>query len=466
MERDPVDYELIIRYLDNSASDRELEQARELLLNSREARAYLTEVAAQTVHMIDRHKAYVELPDYLSKPLVCPLDIKTTKPTAKNAAKAQRKWAKLLTSQGRLLAFASVLLIVASLILSNFGDFRKSSIGVASMPSLQISDYLGEVTVSKDTQDFQSPFRESPRISVGDVVQSNSWLSWAELKLDSGATMTVLVNSRVRIKSLTKDRIEVEIYEGAVRIKAAQDDPFQFLVNSSRLQVATSRSDTLVWDYNFVPALTASFSGTAEVASVDGKQKVRVEADTMASINYGDEEFQIGPHPMIVHRWTSNGMTPLGLGTGIWKDPEQPGMVKLQASPKSYVYPDGKLHQIQEIMTAVWRAPGMVRLKNGSRLIVTGRNTKQSPISFSLRTHSEYGKLLDVFAKTIPVEKLPAPFETWRVEIPVEEMGSTYRPDQNSIGALLFNISVFSPEDIGLEVNSIDLIPPEEPQVE
>ena len=42
MERDPVDYELIIRYLDNSASDRELEQARELLLNSREARAYLT----------------------------------------------------------------------------------------------------------------------------------------------------------------------------------------------------------------------------------------------------------------------------------------------------------------------------------------------------------------------------------------------------------------------------------------
>lgn len=466
MERDPVDYELIIRYLDNSASDEELEKARELLLNSREARAYLTEVAAQMVHMIDRHKAYVELPDYLSKPLVCPLDLKTSKPSAKNVANAHSKWTKLVTSQGSLLAFASSLLIVASLLVSNFGVSRKSSTGVASMPSLQISDYLGEVMVSKDSVGFHSPFRENPRISAGDIVQSNSWLSWAELRLDSGATLTVLVNSRIRIKSLTKDRMELEIYEGAVRIKSAQDDPFEFLIHSGRLQVATSGSDTLVWDHNFVSALVASFSGTAEVSSVDGKKKALVEAGLMASINYGDEEFQIGPHPMIVHRWTSNGMTPLGLGTGIWKDPEQPGLVKLHASPKSYVYPDGKLHQIQEIMTAVWRSPDMVRLKSGSRLIVTGRNTKQSPITFSLRTHSEYGKLLDVFAKTIPVENLPAPGETWRVEIPVEEMESTYRPNQNSNGALLFNISVFSSEDIGLEVNSIDLIPLEEPQVE
>ncbi|MFM7594243.1 MAG: hypothetical protein ACKO85_20830 [Isosphaeraceae bacterium] len=129
-------------------------------------------------------------------------------------------------------------------------------------------------------------------------------------------------------------------------------------------------------------------------------------------------------------------------------------------SPKTYSINDYKPHQIEEVMVAVWRWPGMVALKPGSRLIVTGKYQKASPITFSLRTHSDYGKFLDLFNKTVLPMQLAAPGQIWRVEIPVEEMQPIFRPGQNPLGALLFNISIYTNEPAGLEVNSIELKPP------
>jgi hypothetical protein len=216
----------------------------------------------------------------------------------------------------------------------------------------------------------------------------------------------------------------------------------------------------LVWDFNFTSAFAACFRGSADVASVDETQKVQVKPGWMASTEYQNKELLLIPHPEIIHQWSTLGMKPIELGTGTWKNAERPDEVKLLAGPKMYVYPDGTAHQMQEVLLAVWRKPGIVRLKGGSRLIVSGRYSKKSPVSFALRTHSDLGKLLDVFVKTERPENLAEPDQNWRVEIPVEEMKSIFKSNQNSLGSHLFNISVFTDEDVGLEINSVELIAP------
>ena len=63
--------------------------------------------------------------------------------------------------------------------------------------------------------------------------------------------------------------------------------------------------------------------------------------------------------------------------------------------------------------------------------------------------------------KTFAPEKLAAAGETWRVDIPVDEMQPTFRPSNRPEGSLVFNLSAHTFEKNGLEVHSIDLIPPE-----
>lgn len=461
MNLDPHEYQLVVRYLDDSASDEDRRHARELLLRSPEARAYLLEVASQMVHLSDHFSAYLVMPEDDSDTISCRMETRPDdNPANADAHAIKKSWLAGFNNWTHLRSLAASLLLIAVLLFSVFAFYRSPVGSVAPETVLQISDYLGQLTINHREENFKSPFGDQIRIAAGDTIESHNWLSWGELKLDSGAIVTIPVNSKILVKTLTQERMELDVIQGAVRVKSASNDPFQFVLRSERLHVTTSGSETLLWDYSFGGALAACFEGTAEVTSIDETQKVQVNPGWMATTEYQNTELRLSLHPKIVHNWSTQGMKPNELGTGIWKNAEQPGVVKLLAAHKMYIYPDGAPHEIQEVLLAVWRKPGMVRLKAGSRLIVTGRYTKKSPVSFALRTHSDYGKLLDLFIKTKAPETLAEPGKTWRVEIPVEEMKSTFRPDQNPLGSLLFNISVFTNDEVGLEVNSVELKAP------
>jgi anti-sigma factor RsiW len=73
MNPDPFDYDLVIRYLDDSASEDDRRQARELLLSNPEARAYLLEVAGQMVHLKDQYSAYLNTAEEDLDTLPCQL---------------------------------------------------------------------------------------------------------------------------------------------------------------------------------------------------------------------------------------------------------------------------------------------------------------------------------------------------------------------------------------------------------
>jgi hypothetical protein len=460
MNPDPFDYDLVIRYLDDSASEDDRRQARELLLSNPEARAYLLEVAGQMVHLKDQYSAYLNTAEEDLDTLPCQLPPQPSQLVEARKQPVGRHLKLMFNKVDRLRLFAGSLLFIAVMaftvfaFLNDSGKIRKLEI------SLQVVDHLGLMSINHQGKDFKPPFSENLRLSAGDTIETQNWLSWAELKLDSGAILTVPVNSKIHIRALTQDRMELDVISGGVRIKSPQNDPLHFVIRSERLHVNTSGSEILVWDINFNSALAACFRGSADAASVDESQQVQVKPGWMASTEYQDKELVLIPHPEIVHQWSTLGMKPIELGTGTWKNAERPDEVKLLAGPKMYVYPDGTAHQMQEVLLAVWRKPGIVRLKGGSRLIVSGRYSKKSPVSFALRTHSDLGKLLDVFVKTERPENLAEPDQTWRVEIPVEEMKSIFKSNQDSLGSHLFNISVFTDEDVGLEINSVELIAP------
>lgn len=450
MNGEPIDYSLVMNYLDDSTPDEDRRQAREYLLQSTEARAFLREVAGQIVHLIDQHSANMPLAGEFKGDAACVL----VNPEEKGVEKIS----------GRMMVpmLAASVLMIAGLLLASFTIFRGSDALEGERPSIQLTGYQGELSVSHGLERLKSPLQKLPRVYAGDSVESHSWFSWGELKLESGTVLTLMVNSRVNIKSLTRERMEIDLVSGAVRISAAKDDAMEFVVHSDRLSVSTKGSDTLVWDFNFMRAVAGCYSGWAEVtATGDEMQKVRVRPGEMASIGYNEAEFKVGPQPVVVNQWSSVGMSQVELGTGLWKEPTGPEQVQLLAAPKTYILKDYKPHQIQEVMVGVWRRPEVVGLKAGSRLIVTGQYEKESPITFSLRTHSTYGKFYDLFNKTVePVQLAPAG-RKWRVEIPLEEMQSVFRPGLDPTGSLLFNISIYSYEAIGLEVNSIELKPPD-----
>ena len=84
--------------------------------------------------------------------------------------------------------------------------------------------------MSHGLERLKSPLQKLPRVYAGDSVESHSWFSWGELKLESGTVLTLMVNSRVNIKSLTRERMEIDLVSGAVRISAAKDDAMEFVV--------------------------------------------------------------------------------------------------------------------------------------------------------------------------------------------------------------------------------------------
>ncbi len=458
MDREPIDYALVMRYVDESASDEERRRARDYLLQSPEARAFLVEVAGQMVHLIDHRNSNLPLSDMLSGPNSCTLQIgENPGPVAIKTGGPEK-----IGSQGFRRIYAATVLAIAGLLLATFMIFRESGVVESPPRSIQVTDYRSELSVSHGSEKLKSPFRELPRVYVGDSVETHSWFSWGELKLESGSRLTLMVNSSVHIRSLTKDRLELDLISGGVRVSAMKDDPMEFVVQSDRLKVVTRGSDTLVWDFNFMRALAGCYSGSADVTGTgDEMQKVLVGAGEMASIGYNEAEFEVGPQPLVVDRWSSEGMNSVELGTGLWKKPTGPEQVKLLAAPKTYILNDYKPHQIQEVMVGVWRRPNVVGLKQGSRLVVTGKYEKASPITFSLRTHLTFGKFLDLFNKTVDPAQLAAAGQRWRVEIPLEEMQPVFNPGQDPTGSLLFNISIYSYEAIGLEVNSIELRPPD-----
>lgn len=460
MKPDPTNYDLVLRYLEDSSTDEESREERELLLKSPEARAILMELTGQMIFMIDRQNAFAELPDQRPEMLICPLDGTDEDLDDDNLNAGPSFWAMLWQIPKRLTALAASLLILATLAFSTVRFLQKSGGTAQQSPFLLVSDHMGDVTVSRGGQNFKSPFRELHRISAGDIIETNNWLSWAELRLDSGTSLTVLVNSKIWIKSFTKDRMEVEIFGGGVHIKSAKNDPTRFLIHSDRLHVATAESDMLILNWMMVRAVAGCYTGSAEVSSGDETQKVVVEPGWMASIQY-DDTFRVSRHPDPTYAWSTRDMTPAELGTGLWQKADQPGQVKLLAAPKTYNYPNGETLQIDEILAAVWRSSVKCMVKPGSRLVITGRYAKPGPVSFALRTHSEYGKLLDIFVKTLASENLAAAGETWRVDIPVDEMQPTFKPGNRPDGSLVFNLSAHTSEKIGLEVYSIDLIPPE-----
>lgn len=477
MSADPVKYDLVIRYLDPYASEEDLQQARELLLKSPEARSFLLEVTRQMVFLQNRVEDSLELSflsDKLGEFASChlplqPSSVDTASSSQVSAGSNQIPiWIRPFKTGSRVARYSALFLIALTLFFAGnlFDQNRQKPIlqggleATASDGILKITDYLAEVSINNGNQLLKSPFNDPPLIRENDLIQTPSWFSWIELKMKSGTSLTVLASSRVKIRSLTKERLSLDVLEGAVRIKSAKDDPMEFLIESERLKTKSVGADMLVWDFNFNPAMGACFAGKIDVESKDGTQKVVVEGGLRGIIDY-DTDLSIIPLPKINDSWTSQGMISQELGNGIWNDSDEPGKVKLLTSPKSYLLPDGSLQQINEILVATWRKPGMVSVKAGSRLIISGKVTRKGPVTFSLRTHSEYGKLLDVFVKTIPADQLPEPGQEWHVDIPVETMSGTYKPGQSLVGSLLFNIGVYTLDDIGLEVHSIDLKPPD-----
>jgi hypothetical protein len=477
MSSDPVKYDLVIRYLDPYASEEDLQQARELLLNSPEARSFLLEVTRQMVFLQNRVEDSLELSflgDTLGEFTNChlrlqPSSVDTASSTQVSAASNQIPiWIRPFKTGSRVARYAALFPIILTLILAGnlFYQNRQKPIlqggleATASDGILKITDYLAEVTIINGDQSVKSPFNDLPLIRENDVIQTPSWFSWIEFKTKSGTSLTVLASSRVKIRSLTKERISLDVFEGAVRIKSAKDDPMEFYIESERLKTTSVGADMLVWDFDFFPAMGACFAGNIDVESKDGTQKVVVEGGFRGIFDY-DTDLSIIPLPKINDSWTSQGMISQELGNGLWNDSNEPGKVKLLTSPKSYLLPDGSLQQINEILIAVWRKPDMVSVKDGSHLIISGKVTRKGPVSFSLRTHSEYGKLLDVFVKTIPADELPEPGQEWHVKIPVETMTGTYKPGQSVVGSFLFNIGVYTLDEIGLEVQSIDFKPPD-----
>lgn len=162
-----------------------------------------------------------------------------------------------------------------------------------------------------------------------------------------------MFSSKIRVESLKRNWIEIELYGGAARTKSAKEDPIEFLIHSDRIHVATTNSNILIQNYLAASAVADSYAGEAEVASGEEKRKVVVEPGEMASIHHDDADFRVSRHPAPTHGWSSREMKPKELGTGVWNKLDQPGKVELLTAPKTYDYPNGQTLLIDEISIAV-----------------------------------------------------------------------------------------------------------------
>jgi hypothetical protein len=435
--------ELLLRFLDQAVSEAERQQVAVLLRTNPAARAFLREVAEQSVMVADLERTALATQRELESDSIQPRPQRRTR-----FAVPFRVWQWGLATAAALLLVAATVQLLAA---------RASWIG-------KIAWVTGSSQVFASRGRIENTLPVGMRLSPGDTLETRSGDALVGLALKDNSSLVLVGQSVLRILAADSENVRFELGTGQTWV-STPDRP-----SSGSLSIQTPTLVTEARDAQFYLQTTETETtvrvnrGSAKVRQlVDGSiADVPAGHQVTASLSR-PQPLVVRPRPAPGNSWTCDlGSLPKSV-LGRWASSTEDRGARLAAVPLLWPLQDQKcvlLHLAAVSVLADSERP--VLLEGGSRLVFRGRTTRAQTVRFGFVTQRPQGMFAGKFELDVQPEVLGPAGETWEVSLPVAEF-RPLQPELSFTPEALELTDVYAltvQEDAGLETHHIELRPP------
>jgi ferric-dicitrate binding protein FerR (iron transport regulator) len=435
--------ELLLRYLDDRVTPEERRGIEQWLRTDPEARAFLREVAEQSVMVADLERSASALSGNRrpssTRPVTC---------RSRWLNGPVRRWAPGLAA-----AAAVVLLAVAAF------ELRPSD----RSWTVQVVKVTGASQLLGSRGEHPQPVALNARLRPGDSLETRSCDAWIELALRGGTTLTMAGHSTVRLLEDAEGRSCFKLLTGNLWVSPASEPALEATV----VHTLAADIDALGAQFDLQSTAAESFvrvnSGSVRVTrNVDGAA-VDVPADHQLQVSMNrTEPLVVTSQPLPVADWSCDLARVPQVILGRWLSPGPFEGPRLGAAPLLWPLPNREPVMLYAVALSVAGSSDRpVLLEADSRLIFRGRTDRSQTVRFGFSTQKMRGVFAGKFEMDVRPDSLGPVGETWEVSLPLSEFRPL--PPQLSFspeGLELTDVYALTiQEDAGLEIHHIELVP-------
>lgn len=450
MKLNDTQRELLVRHLDGRVSANELPHLNDWLRNDPAARAFLREIAEQSVMVAELERTAQGRHQELH-PERHPGPGRPAKPDAKVIRVNFRSW------QAGLAAAAMFTLLTAL----GVQFITKPKPVVA-----QVAKVTGSGQYFGARDGGEHGLKSGISLAAGDTLETRSCDAWIELNLRTGGMLTVAGQSSLRILEMEGRQAQFRLVQGTLWGSPAsaasgakrgtllvQTPTLSAELQGAQFDIQTSATETMV----------RVNSGTARVRqNRDGSVVELAPGQQVAASLNRSSPLAVTSQPSPINYWSCDLWQVPEVILGKWLPPAGTERARLGAEP--LLWPVSKTNSVMlyAVAMAAWKSTDHpVLLHSDSLLRIRGRTEMARKVRVGFSTQRMRGVFAGKFEVDLQPEALGAVGETWEVEIPLGDF-RPLKPQLSSTpdGLELTDIYALTIlEDAGLEINHIEIVP-------
>lgn len=448
MNSETPEHASLLRYLDGRTTPAQRSGTEQWLRTDPEARAFLREVAEQSVMVADLERAA--------------LAHQAERSARFTGTRRDRRhsWGARFRPWQRALA-ASAMLLVLAVAAAELLWPRRPSV-------MRVSKVTGASQLFGARGELEHALEAGARLRAGDTLETRSCDAWVELTLRDGGRMTVAGQSTLRILEVAAGQEQFHLLQGTLWGSPAAGAEGSGLTIQTPTMSAELRAAQFDLQTSAAETLLRLNQGSARVKrNVDGSA-MEVAAGQQITVALGAKD-PLSPslQPEPVNQWACElgGLPEVTLGR--WLPPDNHARARLGAVPLLWPLPDRDPVLLHVAALSVARSSDRpVLLEAGSRLVFRGRTDRSQMVRFGFSTQRMRGVFAGKFEVDVLPDLLGPAGETWEVSLPL----SGFRPLQPQLsfspeGLELTDVYALTiQEDAGLEINHIELVPARSPR--
>ncbi len=434
----PDHAELLLRFLDGKLPPGERERANELLRSDAAARAFLREVAEQSVMVADLERSAAGAQPTHSQ--------KEPHPSRTVAAGESAWW--------RWMPLAAALVLLLTVTLWRTVPQRGRAIRVVKITGS--AQFLGAGGQA------ERPVTVGTRVQAGDALETLSADAWVDLELPDRSKMTVAGHSSLRVLEDKTSGSRLKLLHGSLWVAPSD------LAESKALNIQTPaglvESRQAQFDLHACSTETTLRvnNGSTTVRPSSTGNALDVPAGKQLTVTLGQKVLVAEPQPKPVNAWMCDLQTVPEVILGRWLPADETARGRLGAEPLFWPIPNREpvlLHAVA--LSVVQSSERPVLLQRGAALTFRGRTQRAERVRFGFSTQKMRGAFAGKFEADVSAQSLGPAGKTWTVSLPL----SAFRPvgpqlSPSPEGLELSDVYALTIiEDAGLELNQIELKP-------
>ncbi len=437
--------ELLLRFLDGRASPEDSLRAAQLLRADPAARQFVRGVAEHAVVVADVERAAQGR-----------LEALRPQPFAPGAASRRIVPVNFRSWRWAMAAAASICLIAA-------GAFQFQARSQSSVA--KIARVTGSSQFFGARGKVETALAAGATLHPGDTLETRSCDAWIELELRDGSKATLAGNSTLRVLDDQTGHPQFKLQAGNLWVSPSpqgQSKPIVFRTPTLAMESAgaqfdlqTSATETMARVNKGSARITQNSDGAAAAIS-EGQQ-------ALVSLNRR-RPLAVEPQPTPITSWSCDlGRAPQVI-LGRWLPPQPAERARLGAEPLLWPLPGRDPVMLYAAALSVLSSSDRpVLLQSGSKLVFRGRTDRPHFVRFGFSAQKMRGVFAGKFELDVRPDQMGHPGEPWEITLPLADFRAlqpqlSFSPD----GLELRDVYALTvKEDAGLELNHIELSPPD-----